>query len=187
MGTLPFGNLESALSPETTQVGFHANFGNGFGIDTELSVGISRYVDVGAYGQYLWMGGNTIDYSDDSEDVKGSLVPRDATPVIFAVGGFVGYHLVQGTRFDPWISYGLGYRQTGGAFTPKFKGMDFIRLRVGGDWYASPALALGPFVGMDMGLFWEKETHGVIETIESKSLHFMAFFGFRALFDYPGR
>ncbi len=184
--TLPFGNLESPNKDDDQQVGFHANFGNGIGIDTELSLGVSHYVDVGVYGQYLWMGGNSIG-PEDEDPVQDSLVPKGANPVIFAVGGFVGYHLVQGTQFDPWISYGLGYRQTGGAGTQtKFQGMDFIRLRVGGDWYASPAFGLGPYVGMDMGLFWKKQVMGVEETIESKSLHFMAFFGFRAVFDYPG-
>ena len=188
VGTLPFGNLQSPNKLDDQQVGFHANFGNGIGIDGELSVGVSRYVDVGAYGQFLWMGGNTIDPDDDTQ-VQKALVGKGATPNIFAAGAFVGYHLVQGTQFDPWISYGLGYRQTGGTGTPGtpvFQGMDFIRLRVGGDWYAAPAFGVGPVVGMDMGLFWKKRVNGVQETINSKSLHFMAFFGVRAIFDYPG-
>lgn len=181
VGTLPFGNLQSPTKDDDIQVGFNANFGNGIGIDGEFSVGVSRHVDIGAYGQYLWMGGNSIDTDADPPQVQESLVQKGFSPNIFAAGAFVGYHLVQGTQFDPWISYGLGYRKTSNA-NVAFSGMDFIRLRVGGDWYAAPAFGFGPYVGMDMGLFWKRSK----QTIQSKSLHFMAFFGFRAVFDYPG-
>ena len=73
-----------------------------------------------------------------------------------AFGAFVRYHLVQGVRFDPWMLAGLGYRTTtisGVGDDVTYSGIEWLRLAVGGDWYAFDKVGFGPYMELDMGYY----------------------------------
>jgi hypothetical protein len=63
---------------------------------------------------------------------------------------------VQGTRFDPWLSAGLGWRTTRLTLRDserRYAGPELLRLVLGGDWYATSLLGLGPTLELDCGAF----------------------------------
>lgn len=77
--------------------------------------------------------------------------------------GFV-YHAAQGLAFDPWISYGVGYRRANlswsadAALGPEiadgtFHGLDVARIALGGDFYPVPSFGLGAFAELDVGTY----------------------------------
>lgn len=108
----------------------------------EAAYGISRTVALGVWGDSVWY------------QSGGSC--QDCAPSSFALGGTVRYHLVQGTRFDPWISAGLGFRSTTipvGGSDRRYAGPELLRLVIGGDWYATSLLGFGPTLELDAGTF----------------------------------
>ncbi len=77
-----------------------------------------------------------------------------------AIGLGVSYHMAQGIALDPWVSYGLGVRlssfhvpnlTTNGTETQHYRGIDLARLALGGDFYPTPFVGLGPFLEADIG------------------------------------
>lgn len=127
---VPFGELSPG-------VGYHdiANAGAGFTLDAGYGVG--RDVMIGAYGELQMYSG--------ADDCTGC----SATGI--GAGAYVRYHLVQGLRFDPWVSYGIGYRSiqvAGAASEPAgdYAGLEWMRLTFGGDWYAFSQFGFGPFI-----------------------------------------
>lgn len=131
---VPFARLDS----ETTFAGQAAS---GYGFAADLGIGVSRSVALGVYGQYLKLG--------DGDDC------RTCDPTSLGFGAFVRYHLVQGVRFDPWASLGLGYRMldTGEA---DYSGFDWLRLAVGGDWYALSQVGFGPYLELNVGTLTDR-------------------------------
>jgi hypothetical protein len=65
----------------------------------------------------------------------------------YGAGPRLRYHLVGGTRFSPWVSYGFSLRQTsldqqdGSA---SFTALEPVRLELGGNWYVTSNFLLGP-------------------------------------------
>jgi hypothetical protein len=131
---VPFARLDS----DTT---FRNQAEGGYGFAADLGIGVSRSVVVGAFGQYLRM--------NDGEGCPG------CDPTALGFGAFVRYHLVQGVRFDPWASLGAGYRLFDTGET-KYSGIEWLRLSVGGDWYALSQVGFGPYIELDFGTFTER-------------------------------
>jgi len=163
---VPFGELQqnSAVS--------HL-MGTGWGFGAELGYGVSRGVVIGAWGQALLLG-------------AGSSCSGCSTTSV-AAGPFVRYHLVQGTRFDPWMSAGLGFRTTKITGAPggdlSYSGLEWLRLRVGGDWYAFSKFGFGPYVELDAGHYESRPS----QTTGNASAHLAFNVGLRLILDLPGK
>jgi len=103
----------------------------------QLAYPLHRNFAVEAWGSYASFGKD----SACAGDCKG-------TSLAAGLGGV--YHLVDGVPFDPWVSAGLGYRQTTldipnlGKFT--YSGIEALRLAMGADYYLAPAIGVGPYV-----------------------------------------
>lgn len=142
--------------------------GPAFALD--LGAGVSRSLLVGVYAQLAF-------YSspDACDDCSGTNV---------AAGAFVRYHLVQGVRFDPWISAGIGYRGLTVENADSdigYSGIDWLRLQVGGDWYPLAVLGFGPFVELDLGTYFNTRRG------TDPSLYVNLLAGLRVVLDFPGK
>jgi hypothetical protein len=139
----PFGSI--AAKVPATRVSGGAAFG------AHLGVGLSRVTVLEASGSYARL--------------HATADCRDCSGTSFDLGlGFV-YHIAQGIAFDPWISYGVGYRiatfagATGLASGPQifpdsaFRGLDIARVALGGDFYPIPTVGLGAFLEIDAGTY----------------------------------
>jgi hypothetical protein len=169
---VPFGDLEDSKS-QSQLIGS----GPGFGLD--LGIGISRTVALGAWGQLLRFGD-----SDNCTSCSASSL---------GVGAFVRYHLVQGTRFDPWMSAGIGYRKTSiqdvpGGGDVDYSGIEWLRLQMGGDWYPLKFLGIGPLIELDMGIYSDRSGSGAqgAPALE-QSPHWQFIVGARLSLDIPGK
>jgi hypothetical protein len=161
---VPLGSFADGLG-QTDVVGLGPAF------SLEAAVGVSRTVAIGLWGQLASFGG-----SDDCSDCSAQS---------FAGGAFVRYHLVQGVRFDPWMSAGVGFRSTsldGPTGEQSYSGVEWLRLAVGGDWYAFSLLGLGPFLELDMGVYNSRPDDG-----RDAAAHFQLLFGARITLDVPGK
>lgn len=129
--SVPFGTLQSRLPAGD-------RLASGFGARGDIGFGVSRTVVLGVSG-----------------DFSSYLAPDDCSGCggqSFGVGPMLRYHLVQGTRFDPWASLGAGFRSLsveGGGETLDLQGIDWLRIAFGGDYYPLSNFALGPFAGFD--------------------------------------
>lgn len=135
---LPFGEVAQDDAQSS-------RFGPGLGYQADLGYGVSRSVVVGAWGQIL-----TLSDGSECEDCAGTG---------YAGGLFARYHLVQGLRFDPWFSFGVGYRTQShdvSGIERTYSGLEWARLSFGGDWYAIPQLGFGPFLELAAGTFFER-------------------------------
>lgn len=160
---VPFGTVSEDASQQ-------ARFGSGLGYQLDLGYGVSSSVVVGVWGQL-------ITFSDGS-------ACDDCSGTGFAGGPFVRYHLVQGLRFDPWFSFGLGYRTQShevNGMDRSYGGIDWARLQFGGDWYALPQLGFGPFVELGASSFF---SHPDDERGGGLAWRFMS--GLRIAVDLPG-
>jgi hypothetical protein len=174
---VPFGELQDGTS-QTRLIGS----GPGFGVD--LGIGISRTVALGAWGQLLRFGdGDECSFGDGNDCTSGNSL---------GVGAFVRYHLVQGTRFDPWMSAGIGYRRTSIQDFPggdlDFSGVEWLRLQVGGDWYPVKVLGIGPLIELDMGIYSDRSGGGAqgAPALE-QAMHWQFIAGARLSLDIPGK
>lgn len=84
--------------------------------------------------------------------------------------GFV-YHAAQGIAFDPWISYGVGYRRADLSWSEEaplsaelsdgtFHGLDVARIALGGDFYPVPSFGVGAFAELDVGTYLSRPGEG---------------------------
>ncbi|HYQ02328.1 MAG TPA: hypothetical protein VER96_26830 [Polyangiaceae bacterium] len=152
----PFGDLSSTRNEQDYM-------GAALAVNLDAGYGLSRNVVVGAWGEF------------DNHYAPSGCKACSATSL--AVGPFVRYHLVQGTRFDPWGSFGLGYRAISvdtGPSTLHYYGWDFLRLTVGGDWYPTSNFGIGPYFTFDAGTYGS-HVHTGLST------------GLRLVFDLPGK
>jgi hypothetical protein len=129
---VPFGELDTDRS-------FGSRVGPGLGVAGDLGIGVSRYVELGVWGDYVV-------YGEDSE------CPGCETSS-FGVGPYLRYHLVQGMRFDPFVSVGVGYRSLTladeGVETTE-AGLAWMKLSLGGTWYALSQLGFGPYLELEL-------------------------------------
>jgi len=162
---IPFGDLEQGVPASDGM-----SSGWAFGLDA--SYGLSRTVAVGAFGQLLRLGS-----PDRCSDCKTQSM---------GVGAFVRYHLVQGVRFDPWMSAGLGYRSTkisGNGDDVTYSGIEWLHLTVGGDWYAFDKIGFGPYLELDMGRYGKRSPG----KLGDSAAYWMFGSGIRVTLDLPGK
>jgi hypothetical protein len=162
---LPFGTVSDGVDQRD-------RVGTGLGYGLDLGYGLSGHVVAGVWGQLLTLG--------DGNDCSSNC---DATS--YAGGAFVRYHLVQGLRFDPWLSFGIGYRsQSSNSFGEKkqYGGLDWARLQIGGDWYALSQLGFGPVLELGAGSFFSRP-----EEESAGGVHWRFLVGLRVVADFPGK
>jgi len=107
---------------------------------------------------------------------------RGCDRAAFAVGPFVRYHPVQGFRFDPWVSLGVGYRRMpGSGQQTDYSGLDWLRLSFGGDWYALSQVAFGPYTQLAFGTFTKRAPH------EGTTVYGLFSAGLAVTFDLQGK
>jgi hypothetical protein len=164
------GNVDVPIAKLDGDTAFNDLAAIGFGGTADLGIGIGRSLAVGAYGQY-------VSFTDPSS-CSGCKLST------FAIGPFIRYHLVQGVRFDPWLELGLGFRSLTAEIAntkDRYSGLDWLHLRVGGDWYAISQLGFGPYVELDLGSFVKRPSG------RDASVYGNFAAGIRIAFDAPGK
>ena len=165
---LPWSKAEAGLS-QTDLAGFAPSF------HASLALGVSRYVLLVASGQYVALGDGPQCASCSAKS--------------YAVGLAAQYHLVDGTPFDPWLSFGIGYRVLDGVSAvgltgpTRYQGVDWARLRLGSDSWISRGFALGPFAELDLGTYGSR-TPG---PMGDPAMHAFFAVGLAATVDFVGR
>ncbi len=163
----PFGSLENGIKQR-------AALGAGLALNLDLGFGLSRNVVLGGWAEFD-------DFSSPSRCSACSATS-------FAGGPFLRYHIVQGTRFDPWGVIAVGARRTAvdtGSATSKYFGPDWLRLTLGGDWYPFANVGVGPYLQFDLGSYTShpQSQSGSVGT----SLHTGLGTGLRVTLDFPGK
>ena len=144
--------------------GSHSNaLGNGLGLNLDLGFGVGRSIVLGAWGEF------------DSYLAASNCLACSGKS--FAGGPFLRYHIVQGTRFDPWGSIAVGVRSSSvefGTSSAHHFGPELLKITLGGDWYPTSNLAFGPYVTLDLGTYGSA-AYGGLGT------------GLRLVLDLPGK
>lgn len=105
----------------------------------EIGIGATRHLELILAGDY-------------SRTLAGAGC-GDCDATSWSVGPMIRYHVVQGTRFSPWVAVGAAYRQISllGFSAETVKSIDFLKLQLGADWYATSNVAFGPVLGLGLG------------------------------------
>jgi len=154
-----------------SSAGYDRNVGQSLSLQGQLAWGLSRHVAVGLAVDWDSFAG-----ADNCGDCSASAV---------AVGPMVQYHLVQGTRFDPWLAAGVAWRSLevrGAPDAGTYGGYDWLRLQLGGDWYATSLFGLGPYLGMNLSRFPSRP-----DGAGSAATAWSFLTGFRVVLDTPGK
>jgi len=158
---VPFGSYDQSVRAK--EAGF------GFGGMIDVTFGVSRAVALGVYGRYF------------TQPFRCDTCRSDT----LAVGPFAVFHVVQGLRFDPWILFGVAYERASlsqPGRTATFSGIEWMRVAIGGDYYALSGFAFGPYAELDLGTFVERP-----DTDDPPTVHGGFVAGLRFSFDTPGR
>jgi hypothetical protein len=167
---VPFGKADSTLGQRTLN-------GTGLTFGLDALFGVSRYVDVHARFDYGMMG-------EASRCPVGNACKASTT----AFGLGLGYHPVNGATFDPWLQVGMGYRfakfeqspSSGRTTSFDYSGVDWLRLAIGGEWYAARWLGFGPYMSFDAGTYSSRPAGN------GSAVHMFLSLGLRAVID-PAR
>ena len=154
-----FGNLDTGNK-------LNDFLGTALALNVDLGYGLSRNVVIGAWGEF------------DNHSTPSNCPRLCSGGKSLAGGPFIRYHLVQGTRFDPWGSFALGVRSTtvDTEFVSKdYFGFDILKLSLGGDWYPTSNIGVGPYVTFDWGTYGSSGGHTGLGT------------GLRLTLDLPGK
>lgn len=119
------------------------NLAGGWLPNVDAALGLSRHLELVIAGDF-------------SSSLAGSGC-GDCSAKSWAIGPMLRYHLVEGTRFTPWLALGLAYRHvswTGPSYSAPLEAdaIDFLRLALGGDWYATSNVAFGPSLGLGLSV-----------------------------------
>jgi len=155
----PLGSLESGRK-QSSYLG-----GTGLGLNLDLGYGVGRSIVLGVWGEL------------DVHRSESSTCTACSSATSIAGGPFLRYHIVQGTRFDPWGQIAVGVRSTStspGGVDKSYFGPEWLKLTLGGDWYPTSNFGFGPYVTMDVGTF-ESTGHTGFGT------------GLRLVLDLPGK
>ncbi len=139
----PAGSLSSGTSAGRV-------IGSGSAFGGALGLGISPFVSLELQGAYGRLGA-----SEGCTGCSGWTVD---------LGLGLAYHLAQGIAFDPWISYGVGFRTIrvdlpagrsvlSGATEASWQGLDVARIALGGSFHPLPGFGFGPYFEADVGTF----------------------------------
>jgi hypothetical protein len=136
----------------------------------DLGYGLSRQLELVLAGDY-------------SSAFSGSGC-RSCSSTSWAVGPMLRYHLVEGARFDPWLALGVAFRRNSWDFgaSRSLDSLEFTRLIIGGDWYATSLLAVGPVLGLGLNTAVSESSSG-----EQRDLFALYYAGLRLTLDLPGR
>lgn len=162
--SFPAGNI--ALDVPMSH-GVSTNFQGGL----DIAYGVSRLLTVGIAGDFQ-LGGSTSACPSCKSDGIGAAV-------------LVRHHLTQGLRFDPWLAFGVGVRSLSvrsASDTSNYLNLEWLRLQVGGDFFATPHLGFGPLI--DFALSSSVQANA---PEEPGSVGVRLGLGLRAVFDVPGR
>lgn len=160
----PFGHLASGVKST-------ARSGDGWSVLGDLALGVSRHVMLGAYGEY--------------QGLTASGRCTACTARSYGAGVIARYHPVQGLRFDPYISYGIGFfglRSSAHDTSSDYHGLEWLRIQAGGIWSIFPQLGLGPYVQVGGGTML-----GLPEGEDFKGSYFRVQLGLALALDLPGR
>jgi hypothetical protein len=136
--SIPVAKLDSRTD-------FNDAAGLGVGVGGNLGIGVGRSLSLGGYVEYVKFG-----HPSGCDSCEANAL---------AFGPFARYHLVQGVRFDPQISLGIGYRRleaTTLVGTTKYTGIDWLKLELGGHWFAISQLGFGPYAELTLGSFTDR-------------------------------
>ncbi|MCC6214782.1 MAG: hypothetical protein IT376_07935 [Polyangiaceae bacterium] len=162
--TTPSGDLADGVAATTRA-------GDGYSLALDAGLGVSRNVVLGLWAAYGSHG--------------AAEACRECSGVTMSGGAFVRYHLVQGVRFDPWMLAGVGFTSAtydSPAGDLSYSGPEWLRLAVGGDWYAWSGLGFGPWLEASADSFTSRPAG------ESGSpIHWTYRAGARIVFDTPGK
>ena len=161
--SVPFARLDE-------QTAFSEAGGLGIGASGKLGIGVSRGLSLGGFAEYTAFG-----HPSDCDTCKATTL---------AFGPFVRYHLVQGVRFDPQIALGVGYRTLDATTRDrkyKYTGIDWLKLELGGAWYALSQVGFGPYAELSLGSFTKRPENRDATVYGSFSV------GLRLLLDAQGR
>lgn len=170
--------LGGSIGPAWTLGNLGSNFaasrglGTGLGFRADAGLGLSRSVVLGVWGGYTSYGNGS-----GCSDCAGRA---------FSVGPFVRYQLSQGLRFDPWLSIGASYRQVSyvsdANATSKFKGIEWLRLEMGADYYVLSGFGFGPYGALGLSSYSKRPLSAGDASVSPELT-----FGLRLLLDVPGR
>lgn len=156
----PLGSAEGSFS-QTDGASWGPTFGG------ELNYGLSTYVLAGAFFDFATFTAPSGCSNCSARSLAGGLA--------------VQYHLIEGTPFDPFIGFGLGYRSTrfeqAGSSTTY--GGPFARIMVAGDWYPMPVFGFGPYLDFSLGRYVTRNP----ESIGDGALHSFFTAGVRIVLD----
>jgi hypothetical protein len=161
--SVPFAELDD-------QTDFGDVAGLGVGVTGDIGIGLSRHLSLAGWIQYASFG-----HPSSCNGCK-------ATSLAF--GPLIRYHLVQGTRFDPHLSLGVGYRRldaTTDDGKDQYTGIDWLKFELGGTWYALSQLGFGPFVELNLGSFTDRPSG------RDTSVYGSVAFGLRVALDPRGK
>ncbi len=152
----------------TLEIGFGAGATRGHGeiapgTDTHGAAddGYAGFFEIGFRAHPRFMVGA---YAGAAQYVRGGLIEERLTTRSFQAGAQAQLHVFPYDRVDPWIGLGAGWH--GLFLDPKIApneslhGLDLVRARVGVDVRIDPALALGPYVGLDVTTFLRRSVDG---------------------------
>lgn len=139
----PLGSAEANASQSD-----RASWGPTFG--GELNYGLSRYVLAGGFFDFSSFGAPSGCSSCSAQSLAGGLG--------------VQYHLIEGTPFDPYLGFGIGYRSMRFEAAPEvtYAG-PFARVTVAGHWYPTPVFGFGPFLDFSLGRYVSRSPGEVSE------------------------
>lgn len=175
-----FGQLKSGTNATTL----------GLGLNTvlDLGIGVGRHVTIGVFGEFAMYPAKRC-------------VDCDATS--YGVGPFIRYHVVQGTRFDPWMLLAAGYRHYSAEgpmvvgstelepVKRSFNGIEWAHLVLGADFYVFQNFAFGPWFEITGGSVVHEPLPIEIDnrTLTERNWQNYGCFsgGIRLVFDVPGK
>ena len=161
--TVGFGNIDTRTSR-------HGTLSPGYELSIGLGYGLTRNVDVGIGTSFAPLSGG-----GDCSDCSARSVNTVA---------FIGYHLVQGTRFDPWVRFGAGVSVLH-LSTPvanfNYVGVSWATANIGGDWYATRQIGIGPVLAFGFHSYVEHPKGNSTSLAENLTI------GLRLTFDVHGR
>jgi hypothetical protein len=133
---------------------------------------LSRSVVLGVWGSY-------------ASYAKGDAC-SDCSGRAFAVGPFVRYQLLQGLRFDPWLTLGGGYRSVSfkdaTGTQQKFSGLEWLHFELGADYYLLSGFGFGPYGALGLSSYTTRPSGAGAAAVNTELS-----VGLRFLLDLPGR
>jgi hypothetical protein len=164
---LAYGTFSGSFR-DSTSIG--SNLGGSTFFLADLGYGFSRHFELVVAGDYSHT------YSGAGCDTCNAKS--------WAIGPMLRYHVVEGLRFSPWVSIGLSYRHNRPEYPPRATSVDsieFLRIVLGGDWYMTSNLTLGPVLGVGFA-----SSYGAPKG-DSSEVFALVYGGLRVAFDLPGR